>query len=129
MQEAFMSARLHAYPAIQANYLAVEHLVLDDVFCQGRVLIWSAQARWERHLLTQREADRFRRTRQHRRIENTGGNSHHPNAIASKVTCYGQRHTDNTTFGGGVRRLANLTIKRGNRGSIDNNTPLATFVW
>src|SRR5437773_6008500 len=129
MRKSCMLARLHSYSTIQAYYFAVEHLVLDDMFCQGRVLIGPAQARWERHLLAQREAGRLRQTGQHRRIENTGGNGHHPNAIASKLTCNGQRHTDNTTFGGGVGRLANLTIKRCNRGSIDNNASLATFVW
>src|SRR5712691_3869675 len=108
------SARLHSYSTIQAYYFAVEHLVLDDMFCQGRVLIGPAQARWERHLLTQREAGRFRQTGQHGRIENTGSNGHHSNAIASKFACNGQRHTNNTTFGGRVGGLANLTIKRGN---------------
>src|SRR6266566_6785790 len=119
-----MSVRLHSNPAIQANYFAVEHLVLDDMFCLGRVLIGTAQAGWERHLLSKGEAGRFRQTGEHRRIENTGSNGHHPNAIASKLTCNGQRHTNNTTFGGGVGDLANLTIKRGNRGSIDNNASL-----
>src|SRR6266704_7102351 len=129
MRKSCMLARLHSYSTIQANYFAVEHLVLNDMFCQGSVLIRPAQARWERHLLTQGETGRFRQTGQQRRIENTGGDGHHPNAIAGKLTCDGQRHTDNTTLGGGVRRLANLTIKRGNGGSIDNNASLATFVW
>src|SRR6266550_79205 len=129
MRKSCMLAHSHAERPIQANYLTVEHLVLDDMFCQGCVLIRPAQTRWERHLLSKGEAGRFRQTGEHRRIENTGSNGHHPNAIASKLTCDGQRHTDNTTLGGGVRRLANLTIKRGNGGSIDNNASLATFVW
>src|SRR6266516_368221 len=124
-----MLVRLHTECPIQANYLTVEHLVLDDMFCQGCILIRSAQARWERHLLAQREAKLFRQTSQQRRIEKAGSDGHHPNAVASKLTRDGQRHTDNTTFGGRVGRLPDLTLKRGRGGSIDNNASPPTFIW
>src|SRR5256885_16216928 len=98
MRKSCMLARLHSYPAIQANYLAVEHLVLDDVFCQSRVLIGTAQARWERHLLTQREAGRVRQTRGEQPMRKTRRKGQHPNVLTMKLTGAGERRTNNTTL-------------------------------
>src|SRR6266480_1951329 len=47
------SARLHSYRPIQPNDLPIEHLVLNNMFRQCRVLIGATQSRWKRHLLTQ----------------------------------------------------------------------------
>src|SRR5947207_1604156 len=51
--------RRHPYPAIQANNFAIQHLILNNMLCQSRVLSRPTQARRERHLLTQRKAGRL----------------------------------------------------------------------
>src|SRR5579885_3199241 len=93
-----LSARLHTDCAIQPDYLAIEHGVFDDVFCQGGVFGGAAQARREGYLLTEGDARRFRQARQQRGIEEAGGDGHDANAVARKLAGDGQRHADDAAL-------------------------------
>src|SRR5260370_6567439 len=73
-----LSARCHANPAIQSNYFAIKHLVLDDMFRQCCILAGSAQTGRERHPLPHRGSCSFSAACQQRRIEETRGKGHHP---------------------------------------------------
>lgn len=56
------SASCHANPAIETNDLAIQHRVLDDMFCQGCVFRRPSQALGEWHLLAERDASGFWQT-------------------------------------------------------------------
>src|SRR5262249_27254769 len=60
----------HADRAVQPDGLAVEHVVLDDVLHQGRVLLWLAEPFGEWDLLAQRLPRRLGQRTQQRRIKN-----------------------------------------------------------
>ena len=51
--------RRHADRPVEADRLAVEHLVLDDLLDQGGEFVGTAEPRGKRDLLTQRLADLF----------------------------------------------------------------------
>src|SRR5260370_30605816 len=53
---------LHSYPAVETNDLAIQHRVLDDMFCQGCIFRRPSQALGEWHLLAERDASGFWQT-------------------------------------------------------------------
>src|SRR5579862_653709 len=57
MTSAATSFRRHANGAVEADHLAVEHFVLDDVADELGEFVGSAQSRRKRHLRAQRGAD------------------------------------------------------------------------
>src|ERR687897_577908 len=81
----------HPDASVETYYLAVEHLVLDDVLCQGRVLFRPAKPRRERYLLAKGLLRVLGECREHRRLEDAGGNRHHPYAARGKFAGHGKR--------------------------------------
>ena len=98
------------------NHFAVQHLVLEDVTDERAVFRGPAEARRERHLLSQRHARRFGQSRQQRRIENSRRDCDHTNAdrprtrarlAASSRQCRPSRRR--TPAGRSVRRTPRST--------------------
>src|SRR5215470_16785141 len=74
------SLRGHPQGAVEADSLAVEHRVLDDVASQGRELGRLPETGRERDLRRQRPAHLVGHHRQHRRVERPGRDGADPNA-------------------------------------------------
>src|SRR5689334_10006828 len=53
------SAHSHAECPIQPDHLAIEHHILNNVFCQRGILHWTSQSWWKGHLLAQRDTRGF----------------------------------------------------------------------
>src|SRR5258708_16343928 len=70
----------HADGAVEADHLAVQDLVLDDVAHQSRVFLGLAEARRKRNLGAQRGAHLLAHPLQHRRVPKPRLAGHHPNA-------------------------------------------------
>src|SRR6266571_3062820 len=118
----------HSDSTIQPDHRPIKHLILNNMLCQGRILTWATQARWERHLLSEGNTGWLWQARQQRRIEETRGNRHNSNAVASKFSCDGQCHTYNSTFGGRVRHLPDLPLEGSHRGSVDDDSALTLLI-
>src|SRR5439155_4062839 len=65
-------ARRHAQRAVEADRLAVQHRVLDDVAHERRELARPAETRGKGDLRGERLALRLGEHREHRRVEGTG---------------------------------------------------------
>src|SRR5438874_8730107 len=87
-----VSAWRHADGAVQANDFAIEHFVFDEMLRQRGELLGPAETRRKWHLLAERLARRFWKRPQQRRIEDSGRDGHHANAVTSQVARDGQRH-------------------------------------
>src|SRR5918995_1137830 len=81
----------HPDASVETYYLPVEHLVLDDVLRQGRVLFRPAEPRRERHLLAKGFLRVLGERREHRRLEDAGGYRHHPYTAGGEFAGHGKR--------------------------------------
>src|SRR5262249_54844269 len=118
----------HADGAVQADGLAVQHDVLEDVADQRRVLARAPQARRERDLRRQRLAQRLRRHGEHRRVERPGRDGEDADAEGGQVARDRQRHADHTALRRRVRGLADLAVVRRDRRCVDDDATLALVV-
>src|SRR5215213_4770796 len=118
----------HPYGAVEPYHLAVEHRVLDDVLGERGVLLWSAQAVWERDLLAQRLLRLLGECREHRRLEDAGGYRNHPDAAGGELPRHGQREGDDPALGGGVGGLPDLAVVGRHACRVDDHPALAVFV-
>src|SRR5919199_3043659 len=94
------SARGEPYGRVEADDLAVEHLVLDDVPDERGKLFWTAEAPGEGHLSPERLPGRLGEAGQHRGIEDAGGDSDDAYAVVRQFSGGRQRHGRDATLGG-----------------------------
>src|SRR5690606_25015975 len=73
--------RGHAQRAVEADHLAVEHVVLDDLAYQRGILVRSPEARRKGHAGGQRIANFLGHAGHHRRFEHPGRDGHDPYAV------------------------------------------------
>src|SRR4029453_5310850 len=100
----------HPDGTVETYYLAIEHLVLEDVFRQGRVLLRPAKPRRERYLLAKGLLRVLGERREHRRLEDAGGYRHHPYAARGEFAGYREGECDDTALGSGVGGLTDLAV-------------------
>src|SRR5215208_7098774 len=117
----------HPDASIETYYLAIEHLVLDDVLRQGRVLFGPAEPRRERHLLAKGLLRVLGERREHWRLEDTGGYRYHPYTASGKFAGHRERERDDATLGSGVGSLSDLAVVGSDARGIDDNPALAVL--
>src|SRR5690606_8352734 len=117
--------RRQAQRAVEADGLAVQHRVVEDVAHQERVLLGAAEAAGERHRGGERGLRRLGQPAQHRRLEDAGGDRHDADAVAGELARRGQGERGDAALGGGVGGLADLALERGDRGGVDDHAALA----
>src|SRR6267142_555626 len=79
--------RLHPDRAVEANRLAVQHRVLDDVERQRRKFSGPAETLREGHLLAEGGADGIGQGREQRRVEDAGGDRHDADPELGEIAC------------------------------------------
>src|SRR5438067_1121214 len=121
-------ARRHAQRAVEADRLAVQHRVLDDVAHERRELARPAETRGKGDLRGERLALRLGEHREHRRVEGPGRDGHDPDAERGEVARDGQRHADDAAFGCGIGRLTDLPVEGGGRRGVDHDAALTLVV-
>src|SRR5215204_1164324 len=118
----------HPDTSVETYYLAVEHLVLDDVLRQGRVLLRPAKPRRERYLLAKGLLRVLGERREHRRLEDAGGYRHHPYAARGEFAGHREGECDDTALGSGVGGLPDLAVVGSDARSVDYHPALAVLV-
>src|SRR5215218_293498 len=100
----------HPDGAIETYYLTVEHLVLDDMLCERRILLRPAKPRRKRYLLAKGLLRVLGERRKHRRLEDAGGYRHHPYAARGEFAGHREGECDDTALGSGVGGLTDLAV-------------------
>src|SRR5215203_4933507 len=101
---------LHAQRAVEANALAVEHVVLDDGLDEVRIFLRPSETRWERHVGLQRLAVILRKALEERRVEEARHDGHHADTEAREIAGDGKRQPEHAGLGGGISRLSDLSV-------------------
>src|SRR5581483_3405798 len=114
----------HAQRAVQANRLAVQVRVLDDVAHERRVLGRPAEPRRKGDVRGERLALRFGQHREHGRVERPWRDRDHPDAERGQVAGDGQRHPHHPRLRGGIARLPDLPVEGRGRGGVDDHPAL-----
>src|SRR5215218_869153 len=91
--------RSHADGAVEADGLAVEHPVLEDVADQGGVLLGLAEAGGEGDLGAEGGADLVGHGGQHGGVEDAGGDGHDADADPGELAGDGQGHPGDAGLG------------------------------
>src|SRR5215210_3366020 len=112
---------------VEPDDLAVEHLVLDDVFDEIGVLLGPAEPLGERCLFAQRVAGIFWQTGHHRGVKDARGDGHDPDATAGELARDGEGKSDDATFGRGVGHLPDLAVESGHACRVDDDTALSAL--
>src|SRR4029453_8217733 len=103
----------HAGGAVEADGLAVEDPVLEDVAAQGGVLLGLAEAGGEGDLGAEGGADLVGHGGQHRGVEDPGGDRHHPDADPGQLAGDRQGHAGHPGLAGRLGGLADLALQGG----------------
>ncbi len=119
------SARRQANGAVQADHLAIEHVVLEDVLGQLGIVLGRTQAAGKGDAGGQRVLHLLRHAKQHGRAEDAGSDGHVADAVASQVARDRQGHADHAALGGAVGGLADLAVVGGHRGGGDHHAAFA----
>ena len=109
---------LHTETAVNADYLAVNVLILDDVLGQSCVFVWHAQASRARHILSKLLLDCGGQAFQKRGQEEAGGDGVDTHSALGQLTGDGKHHAHDSTLGGGVSGLADLALEGGNAAQL-----------
>src|ERR687889_16720 len=117
----------HPDGTVETYYLAVEHLVLDDVLRQGRVLFRPAKPRRERYLLAKGVLRVLGERREHRRLEDAGGYRYHPYSARGEFAGHRERERNDATLGSGVGGLPDLAVVGSDARSVDYHPSLAVL--
>src|SRR5918993_2872670 len=115
----------HPDGTVETYYLAIEHLVLDDVFRQGRVLLRPAKPRRERYLLAKGLLRVLGERREHRRLEDAGGYRYHPYTARGEFAGHRERERNDAALGSGVGGLPDLAVVSSDARGIDDDPALA----
>src|SRR5699024_8738585 len=110
------SDRGHAQGAVHAHDLAVEVVVVDERERQLGVLLRSTESLREGDSLRQALAELLRDRREHRGLDDAGGDREHADAVLGEVTSGGQGEPDDAGLAGGVGRLPDLALVAGDGG-------------
>ena len=119
--------RRHADRAVEADRLAVQHLVLDDREREVRELVRDAEPRGERDAGAQRLAVLLGERRQKRRVEEARRDRVDADAAAGEVAGGRKGEADDAGLRRRVGGLADLPVEGGDRRRVDADAPLA--VW
>src|SRR3954451_17308687 len=92
----------HAQGAVEADDLAVEHRVGDDVQRERRVLVRAAEARRVRDRGAERGLGLLRQARHQRCVEQARGDGAHPDAVLGEIARGWKREADDAALGGRV---------------------------
>ena len=117
-------ARAHAERAVHADRLAVEVVVRGDHQHQPGVLLGTGQPLRERDARGQPRSHLVGHTRHHRRVDDPGGDRHHPDAVAGQIAGGGDGHADDSGLRGRVRDLPGLRLEGRDRGRVDHDAAL-----
>src|ERR671910_1381845 len=117
----------HPDGTVETYYLAIEHLVLDDVFRQGRVLLRPAKPRRERYLLAKGLLRVLGERRKHRRLEDAGGYRYHPYTARGEFAGYRERERNDAAFRCSVGSLPDLAVVGSDARSVDYHPALAVL--
>src|SRR5215203_1246223 len=117
----------HPDASVETYYLAVEHLVLDDVLRQGRVLFRPAKPRRERYLLAKGLLRILGERREHRRLEDAWGYRYHPYTARGEFAGHRERERNDATLGSGVGGLPDLAVVGSDARSVDYHPSLAVL--
>lgn len=115
----------HTRSTIQSDYLAVEHLILNDLANKRRKLGRATGSCGEDKGVLEVFANLVRHSARHARLKETGGNGHGADAVAAKISSHGKREGSDGALGGGIRDLAILAVKGGGRGDHDDDAVIA----
>src|SRR5690554_220138 len=124
----FMSFDSHAQRTVEADHLAVEHAVFNNVLHQRSVFVGAAQPWRKGHAGTQAVADLFGHAGHHRGFEDARGNAHDADAGPGQFTGCRQRQAGNRALGGGIGGLPELAVKGRHRCGIDDHATLTLLV-
>src|SRR5215470_3051411 len=116
--------RGHAERAVEADDLAIEIAIFDDVQGEIGVLVWAAECLWEGNGCSEAALHVFRQRLQHRCCENAGSDRAEPDAELRELPRGRKRQRGDPTFRRGIRRLSNLAVERGHRSSRDDHAAL-----
>src|SRR5690606_34155861 len=122
------SLRRHADGAVEADRLAVEVVVGDDVLHESGVLIRTTEARRVGHLLTEGVLCGLRQAREHRGLHDARGDRADPDGVACEFARDGKGHGVHAALGRRVRRLADLSVERGDAGGVHDDAALPGIV-
>src|SRR5258706_13659524 len=117
--------RSHAYGAIEADGLAVEHRQLENILHQLCKFLRPAESLRKWLLLAQGILDVLRNLLDHRRLEGTGRNGYAAAAESRKFPRNRQGHAGDGGLGRGVGRLTDLPLESSDRRGMDDEPPLA----
>src|SRR5215208_637470 len=118
----------HPDGSVETYYLAGEHLVLDDVLRQGRVLFRPAKPRRERYLLAKGLLRILGERREHRSLEDAWGNRYHPYTARGEFAGHRERERNDAALGSGVGCLPDLAVVGSDARSVDHHPALAFIV-
>jgi RNA polymerase sigma factor (sigma-70 family) len=119
--------RRHPDRPVEPDDLAVEHLVIDDVFDEIGVLLGPAEPWGERDLFAQRVAGVFGQAGHHRGVEDAGGDCHDADAALRKFAGDGEGQSDDPALGRGVGYLPDLAVESGHAGCVDDDAALSAL--
>ncbi|KAG0948957.1 hypothetical protein G6F31_013989 [Rhizopus arrhizus] len=117
--------RGHADGAVQADGLAVQHIVRDDAVDQLGIVFRTTQARGERDAGGQRILHFLGHAENHRRAEDARGDGHAADAGLGQIARDRQGHAGHAGLRCGIGGLADLAVKRGDRGGVDHHAAFA----
>jgi DNA-binding transcriptional LysR family regulator len=117
--------RRHAQGAVEADGLAVEHVVVDDVGHQAGVFLRLAEARGKRDAVAQRLAHLLGQSVHHRGGEQPRQNGDAADAVAGEVARHGQRQARHPALGRRIGHLADLAVAGRDRGGVDDHPAAA----
>src|SRR5215210_4199714 len=117
----------HPDASVETYYLAVEHLVLDDMLRQGRVLFRPAEPRRERYLLAKRLLRVLGERREHRRLEDAWGYRYHSYTVRGEFAGHRERERNDAALRSGVGGLPDLAVEGSDARGIDDDPALAVL--
>src|SRR5919107_3241791 len=119
--------RRHPDRPVEPDDLAVEHLVLDDVFDEISVLPGPAGPRGERDLFAQGFAGLFWQAGHHRGVEDARGDGHDADSALRELARDWKSQSDDAALGRGVGDLPDLAVESSHAGRIDDNAALSAL--
>ncbi len=117
--------RLHAEGAVEADGLAVDHRIGDDVEHEASIFLGLAEALWEGHRLAEALLRGRREAHHQRRREEAGRDGVDADAHRREFARRRQRQRDDAALGGGIGGLADLPLEGRNRRCRDDDAALA----
>ena len=114
--------------ALEADGLAVEVVVVDDHSDQLGVFVRVAKPLREGDACGEVGTELFADGGQHGGVDDSGGDGTDADSVLCEVSGCGEGQGCDPTFGGGVGRLADLSVEGRHRRGVDDDATLAVLV-